>query len=167
MINDKLFVHIPNDLLIPLSHDPIQDIVNTLYQGIVQNFADPSLFKDKAILAHTLDVVEEINDYIVKLLPGEEKEYLSADLICGSDAYGDIDVDWINTEFLNQIKCSWLPNHSLKLKKGMPIILLRNIDPVNSLCNGTRLIVESLEQTSLLLKLYLVATLETKSIFHE
>jgi len=29
----------------------------------------------------------------------------------------------------------------LKLKVGCPIILLQNIDPPNSLCNGTRLVV--------------------------
>ncbi|XP_015959923.1 uncharacterized protein LOC107483820 [Arachis duranensis] len=67
------------------------------------NFHDPSFFQDRAILAPTIDNVEEINNYIVDLLPGEEKNYLSADSICGSDVYSDVDVDWINVEFLNQI----------------------------------------------------------------
>ncbi|KAL4573478.1 hypothetical protein LXL04_020286 [Taraxacum kok-saghyz] len=35
---------------------------------------------------------------------------------------------------------SGLPPHYLRLKIGCPIILLRNIDPSNGLCNGTRLI---------------------------
>ncbi|XP_057763585.1 uncharacterized protein LOC130984714 [Arachis stenosperma] len=82
--------------------------------------------KDRAILAPTVDNVEEINNYIVHLLPGEEKNYLSADSICGSDVYSDVDVDWIN------------------LKIGVPIILLRNIDPAGGLCNGTRLVVRDL-----------------------
>ncbi|XP_015957461.1 uncharacterized protein LOC107481681 [Arachis duranensis] len=98
----------------------------------------------RAILAPTVEIVEKMNDHIVQLLPGTEKEYLSADSICGSDAYCNVDVDWINTEFLNQIKCSGLPNHSLKLKKSVPIILLRNIDPASGLCNGTRLIVRDI-----------------------
>lgn len=42
-------------------------------------------------------------------------------------------------EFLNSIKISGLPNHSLKLKVGAIIMLLRNIDPQGGLCNGTRL----------------------------
>ncbi|RYQ88824.1 hypothetical protein Ahy_B09g095793 isoform A [Arachis hypogaea] len=107
-------------------------------------FSCSKFFQDRAILAPTVENVEEINNYIVNLLPGEERNYLSADSICGSDAYSDVDVDWINVEFLNQIRCSGLPNHSLKFKIGMPIILLRNIDPAGGLCNGTRLVVRDL-----------------------
>nr|GEV72228.1 hypothetical protein [Tanacetum cinerariifolium] len=39
------------------------------------------------------------------------------------------------------------PNHKLVLKVGTPIILLRNIDPANGLCNGTRLQVLKMEPT--------------------
>ncbi|XP_057739820.1 uncharacterized protein LOC130956895 [Arachis stenosperma] len=144
VVNDKLFVEIPSDLIIPVLENPVEDIVNAIYPNLVQNFRDPSFFQDRAILAPTVENVEEINNYIVDLLPGEEKNYLSADSICGSDVYSDVDVDWINVEFLNQIRCSGLPNHSLKLKIGVPIILLRNIDPAGGLCNGTRLVVRDL-----------------------
>ncbi|XP_025703556.1 uncharacterized protein [Arachis hypogaea] len=144
IINEKLCVEVPTDLLINTSDNPVEDIINVVYPNIVVNFSDPIFFQDRAILAPTVEIVEEINNYIVNLLPGEEKEYLSADIICGSDAYGDIDCSWITTEFLNQIRCSGLPNHSVKLKKGVPIILLRNIDPTSGLCNGTRLIVKDL-----------------------
>ncbi|XP_074283963.1 uncharacterized protein LOC141608516 [Silene latifolia] len=37
-----------------------------------------------------------------------------------------------------------LPRHELKLKVGMPVILLRNISPARGLCNGTRLIISRL-----------------------
>ncbi|XP_052110371.1 uncharacterized protein LOC127741619 [Arachis duranensis] len=144
VVNEKLFVDIPSDLIIPVLENPVEDIVNTIYPNLVQNFRDPSFFQDRAILASTVDNVEEINNYIVDLLPGEEKNYLSADSICGSDAYSDVDVDWITVEFLNQIRCSGPPNHLLKLKIGVPIILLRNIDPAGGLCNGTRLVVRDL-----------------------
>ena len=33
-----------------------------------------------------------------------------------------------------------MPPHKLNLKPGQPIILLRNVDPNQGLCNGTRLI---------------------------
>jgi ATP-dependent DNA helicase PIF1 len=37
-----------------------------------------------------------------------------------------------------------LPNHEIKLKIGTPIMLLRNIDQAEGLCNGTRLTVTRL-----------------------
>ncbi|XP_069145988.1 uncharacterized protein [Solanum lycopersicum] len=47
-------------------------------------------------------------------------------------------------EFLDTIKCSRVPNHSINLKVGVPVISLRNIDQTTVLCNGTRLIVTKL-----------------------
>ncbi|KAL6579905.1 hypothetical protein OROMI_007929 [Orobanche minor] len=47
-------------------------------------------------------------------------------------------------EYLNSIKCSGVPNHQLKLKVGVRVMLLRNIDHTIGLCNGTRLIITKL-----------------------
>jgi ATP-dependent DNA helicase PIF1 len=44
-------------------------------------------------------------------------------------------------EFLNTLTPNGLPPHMLKLKTGCLVIMLRNIDPANGLCNGTRLII--------------------------
>jgi ATP-dependent DNA helicase PIF1 len=43
------------------------------------------------------------------------------------------------------LKISDLPPGELKLKVGVPIILLRNLNPSEGLCNGTRLIVRDLQ----------------------
>ena len=48
--------------------------------------------------------------------------------------------DLYQQEFLNSISPGVLPPHILSLKKGAPIMLLRNINPKARLCNGTRLI---------------------------
>jgi len=42
------------------------------------------------------------------------------------------------------LKTSGISNHKLRVKVGTPIILLRNLDQANGLCNGTRLIVTRL-----------------------
>lgn len=81
---------------------------------------------------------------MLDMIQGEVKEYLSSDYICKSDENTDVEGEWFITEFLNDIKCSGLPNHRLILKIGVPIMLLRNIDQSGGLCNGTRLIVNEL-----------------------
>ncbi|XP_071714203.1 uncharacterized protein [Rutidosis leptorrhynchoides] len=45
-------------------------------------------------------------------------------------------------EVLNGLKVPGVPNHKLTLKRGVPIMLLCNMDQSKGLCNGTRLIVE-------------------------
>jgi ATP-dependent DNA helicase PIF1 len=64
------------------------------------------------------------------------------------------------SEFLNTLTPNGLPPHVLKLKVGCPIMLLRNIDPANGLCNGTRLVVRGFQKTVLMLKLSLANMLE-------
>ena len=44
-------------------------------------------------------------------------------------------------EFLQQLNASGLPSALLCLKVGSPVILLRNLDPGEGLCNGTRMVV--------------------------
>ena len=47
-------------------------------------------------------------------------------------------------EFLYSLQTSGIPNHKLKLKVGTPIMLIRNLDQTDGLCNGTRLIITKL-----------------------
>jgi len=56
-----------------------------------------------------------------------------------SDSYNTI-----TFEFLNSLTMSGLPNHRIKLKIGVPIMLLKNLDQAEGLCNGSRLIVTRL-----------------------
>jgi len=137
-------IHIPEDLCIPPCNNPLQALVDFVYPDVVSNIDNRRIFEEKAILAPTLDSVEQVNEYILSLIEGETREYLSSDTPCKSDEDYDIQADWCTTEFLNDIKCSGIPNHRLILKTGVPIMLLRNIDQASGLCNGTRLQVNHL-----------------------
>jgi len=46
-----------------------------------------------------------------------------------------------SVEYLQQLNASGLPPPLLCLKIGSPVILLRNLDPGEGLCNGTRMVV--------------------------
>ena len=100
--------------------------------------------KERAILATTNEIVDEINNYMIKLLPGLEREYLSADSISKcSDTYNDANILY-PIEYLNTLNANNFPSHKLLLKIGVPIMLLRNLNQSLGLCNGTRLIVTNL-----------------------
>ena len=144
-INDgEADIEIPNDIIVESSGNPVGDIVSSTYPDLLDNLENFSYFSDRAILAPTLELVEKVNDYVMTLIPGEERDYLSCDTVCRCDEDIGIDHRWITPEFLNDIKCFGMPNHKLSLKVGVPVMLLRNIDQSAGLCNATRLTVVSL-----------------------
>lgn len=132
-------IDIPNDLFICDTAEPLMSLVDFVYPKILENIITEHFFKERAIRAPTLEAVEEVNQFILSLIEAKEKEYLSSDTLCHSNEDSEIHRERITSEFLNEIICSGVPNHRLKLKVGVPIFLLRNIDQASGLCNGTRL----------------------------
>ena len=138
-------VRIPDDLLVQdYELDPIAAIVNSIYPSILENWDSSNYFQERAILAPTHEEVDRINDFILSLIPGDEKDYLSSDSLCKTGSHTPEDESVYTSDYLNNIRCSGIPNHQLKLKIGVPIMLLRNIDQSLGLCNGTRLITTQL-----------------------
>ncbi|CAI0383807.1 unnamed protein product [Linum tenue] len=54
------------------------------------------------------------------------------------------------TEFLNTLSFNGVPDHEIRLKVNTPLMLLRNLSPPSGLCNGTRLMITSLGQNSII-----------------
>ena len=52
-------------------------------------------------------------------------------------------------DFLNSITPNGLPLHELKVKKDCLVILLRNLDPHNGFCNGTRLVIRGFQNNTI------------------
>ncbi|XP_019188790.1 PREDICTED: uncharacterized protein LOC109183029 [Ipomoea nil] len=115
-------VPIPPKNLLQTNRGPIQAIVET----------------------PTLEVVDEVNNYMSNLNVAECRTYFSSDSVCPTKSTPDVVVGLHMPELLNVLKCSGLPNHCLTLKFGSPVMLLRNIDHSSGLCNGTRLIITKL-----------------------
>ncbi|CAN1777376.1 ATP-dependent DNA helicase PIF1 [Linum perenne] len=137
-------IEIPYDLRVQREDDPVADIVKSTYPNILQHFSDPIYLATHAVLAPLHDTVSLINDYMLKLFPGEEECYYSSDSIQFEAAnQAEIEAEY-PPEFLNSLRIGNFPDHELKLKVGVPVILLRNIDQSMGLCNGTRAIVRTL-----------------------
>ncbi|KAL6501376.1 hypothetical protein OROGR_026509 [Orobanche gracilis] len=138
-------IDIPNDLLISQSNDPIGSLIDFVYPSLLQHHRDINYFQERAILAPKNEVVHDINDRLLALFPGEGKEYLSSDSLCEIESVPtSFDKQLYSPDVLNGLKPSGLPKHKLLLKVGVPVMLLRNIDQKEGLCNGTRLRVLSL-----------------------
>jgi len=95
-----------------------------------------------AILCPKNEDAYKINEQVLKVVQGEETSYLSADTI---EDEGGLDSVFYPTEFLNGLHPSGMPPHNLRLKVGAIIMLLRNLNTKRGLCNGTRLIVKTLQ----------------------
>ncbi|KAF8092614.1 hypothetical protein N665_0408s0011 [Sinapis alba] len=85
-----------------------------------------------------IDIPEEFLILDARDQLNEEKIYLNSDTINASDKLS-VNDKALTPDFLNTIKFSGLPNHSLRLKAGCHVMLLKNIDPTGGLMNGTRL----------------------------
>jgi hypothetical protein len=138
---DGAWIKIPPDLLLTTDGDKIQCMVNTVYPELAARYLDPLYLQDRAILTPTNEVADTINSYVVSLVPGESREYLSCDDIAKSPGTHDSYDLLYPVEFLNSLNGNNFPQHRLVLKKEVPIMMLRNLDQSGGLCNGTRLVV--------------------------
>ena len=116
--------------------DTMDSLIQALYSQLLaqnQNLPD-RYFLDRTILCPRNDQVHEINTSILdSVAPQEKTTYLSADTI------SDAEYEYIQPEVLHTINPSGFPLHKLELKIGAPLMLLRNLDPLQGLCNCTRL----------------------------
>ena len=101
--------------------------------------------KDQAILATTNYDVAAINKSILReQMTGQIKFKMSINAPVEQAAQ-----DVIGPEILNRIENASLPLHKLSLKIGCPVMYLWNLDPVNGLCNRTRVQVNYIGNHSL------------------
>ena len=132
-------IRLPNDLILPSQN--INDLINFVYSNFT-TYSNPQYLVERAILTPKNIDVNNVNTIIMDQFPGETVEYYSADTI---EEQANPEHQY-PTEFLNSLTIGGLPPHKLSLKIGSPIILLRNLNPSDGLCNGTRLICHSFQK---------------------
>ena len=142
---DSNLIRLPSDIV--LRSTTYQNLIEFVYPDLQSRAQDPTYFTERGILAPLNDEVDMLNAKILAQFSESEKIYHSADTLNkNSETYNTVQESLYSPEFLNSLNLSGLPPHKLMLKVGAPIILLRNINIANGLCNGTRLICKTLQE---------------------
>ena len=115
----------------------MREFIEAIFPNLETNIVDKSWLDGRAILCSTNKEVYMVNEMMSTMLPGVQISYASADELQNRD-----DLIRFNSEYLNSLTPNGFPPHRLLLKPGMPLMLLRNINPRQGLCNGTKLIFE-------------------------
>ncbi|KAG7984548.1 hypothetical protein I3843_04G165900 [Carya illinoinensis] len=125
-------VKIPTAMLIPYENDAasLDRLIDAVFHDISDYSTNISNMMNRAILTPKNSYVEEINTLLIQRFPGELKQYYSFN----------------ESTFLHTLTPNGLPPHELLLKENCPIMLLRNINPSEGLCNGTRLICRNFDR---------------------
>nr|KAJ0204533.1 hypothetical protein LSAT_V11C500242050 [Lactuca sativa] len=105
----------------------LNDLIDAIFPSLEIRRSKSDYIISRAIFSLRNDSVDKINDRLIGKFIGEERLYYSLD-----EAIDDIN-NFCPVEFLN----------TLTVSVGCSIILFRNLDPSNGLCNGTRLICKS------------------------
>ena len=116
----------------------LSDLVDAVFPSIATRFNDASWVGKRAILSPSNMEVAEVNSAVLQRLPGDEVLLKSID----TTEEGGADYP---PEFLNTCELSGIPPHSLALKPGCLVILLRNIDQRAGHCNGTKYVVVNIK----------------------
>jgi hypothetical protein len=148
-------INIPEDMCMEIKPNSIKDpesektamknLAEHVFPKLGDNLKSTGWMDGRAILAPTNKQVDKINDLISDTVPGDPVVLLSSDEVVNPN-----DFQRFNAEYLNTLSSSGLPAHRLFLKPGMPLMLMRNLNPKMGLCNGTRLIFHKVHKNLLL-----------------
>ncbi|XP_073300588.1 uncharacterized protein [Primulina huaijiensis] len=138
-------INIPSEMIISVNTDDVdsseQKLIDEIFPNLAENYHLASYTTSRAILASKNLYVDKLNEKIIQSFPGELKTYLSFD-----EAIDDSQNYSYPAEFLNSLMPNGMPPHCLILKKNCPVMLLRNLDPADGLCNGTRMVCKEFKE---------------------
>ncbi|XP_027108916.2 uncharacterized protein [Coffea arabica] len=133
------------DMIIP--YDGKEASLNRLIESVFGDLniyaSDPYQMINRCILSPTNNAVDDVNQIIIDRFPKDPHVYISSDRTLNEKDQGDYE------DFLNSLSPKGLPPHKLILKENCPVILLRNLNPMEGLCNGTRLICRELRHNTI------------------
>ena len=114
-------------------------LIDMVFPNINANISNPEWLKGRAVLAVTNRQVNALNTIAMQKLNSLAVKLESTDKC--TDPRHELR---FNPEYLHTLTPDGFPPHTLMLKPGVPLILLRNLNPKQGLCNGTKLIFNGL-----------------------
>ncbi|XP_074323774.1 uncharacterized protein LOC141660686 [Apium graveolens] len=126
---------------------PIKTLIDIIYPDFQNNLHSQEYLRSRSILTPINVVVDDINVQILERVPGNVHTYINQDSI---EDRGVDDNDFDSSfpvEYLNSINMPCMPKHELKVKVGVVVMLIRNLNQIMGLCNGTRMIVTGCKKT--------------------
>ena len=135
IINGNEYTKLPSSMII--ESGKISDLVQAVYPSLKSNFTNMLWLYNRAIICPKNNDVQEINKTMLNLLPGEVHKFYSIDQVNDNDMRA-------TTEVINKLTPQGMPLHEISLKVGAIIMLLRNLNPAEGHCNGTRYVVTNI-----------------------
>ena len=114
-----------------------EGLIDAIFGRNITSLSEEAL-AGRAILCSKNEEADDINNMVLARLDGEEHISYSSDTAKDSNSNEELHFP---DEFLHTLKLSGMPPHELRIKKDCVVMLLRNLDCDQGLCNGTRLIV--------------------------
>ena len=132
---------VPADFCDPQMSNTVDNMIKWTYPDFTTNYQKSKYLSERAILTPTNHTVGQLNSVIVDSIPGEIFSYYSIDR---AEDFGGTASDLnfaFPPEYLNAFNIPGLPPHELRLKVGVVVMLMRNLNQTLGLCNGTRMMV--------------------------
>ena len=143
---EMLFEIVPNTKNEPKNEEKsMKKFCKEIFPDLNENINKLGWLEGRTILAPTYKEVDTLNQMMEDMMPRGGTILSSADSLQNPS-----DVFRFNIEYVNTLRPNGFPQHILRLKPGMPLMLLRNINPRQGLCNGTRLIFDKCLDNKLL-----------------
>jgi hypothetical protein len=133
-------------------HDKLPDLIHHVYPNI-DIFHPPSYFQERCILSPRNADSHTINDSVLEEFPGDPHDLWANDQALDPASHMQDNFD-IPPETLHSITPSGFPLAQLTLKIGCPVMILRNLQPREGVCNGSRGIVLSISTRVLKVELF-------------
>jgi ATP-dependent DNA helicase PIF1 len=127
-------IAIQDIMLLPSNKRTIDHLVEDVYGDLVTFPARVAALAQHAIVSPKNRQVDSLNDLITTAFPGVAVDYHARDIPTDIEDEGKYD-----NHFFAMQHPKGLPPSTLTLKVGMPVMLLRNLDPSAGLANGSRL----------------------------